>query len=243
MRCSTCGLDLADHIEICPSCGRATLGPVSNPASEPITASAVIYLFAAEFAEPKAGSHKVVCSQAEVRLRSLVNVMLCGAFLSLSADGIVELGPGQRKGLVFAKSSVVAKPLGTNAQIDRGLEGEILATLAGHADGMSAWDIVRKILGRRSMEPYSVILAIAEDDALRSGYLVEQKDVSVAERTLGGRAIRKPMTPRCDQIATLSGRTLGVKQMMAEFKESNGPLYDLLSKEIDGAIEAAYRSS
>lgn len=243
MRCSTCGLDLANQVEACPSCGEAVPALATISRSQPTTTSTIIYLFGGEFAEPKVGSHKVVCSQAEVRLRSLVNVMFCGAFLALSADGIVELAPGQRKGLMFTKSSVVAKLLSASHQMDSGLEGEIATTLAGHGDGMSAWDIVRKILGRRSMEPYSVILAIAENDALHCGYMVEQKDVSVAERTLGGRAIRKAMTPLCNEIATLAERMLTVKQTVADFKELNGPLYEMLSKEIDGAIEAAYRSS
>ncbi len=237
MNCAKCGAEVPDRSDYCPSCGdRADRG-------SSLTASDIVQLFADRFAEVRDEGYDAPCSGVKVRLRTLVNTMLAGAFVALAESGFLNLTKAQKKGL-FTKSDVVQiSVLDASKASLAGIEKGLWDTLLANPTRTTAGEIVRRLVGQKTMEPFSTVTGLSIENARAAGYYRQLEQMSVAVRAMAGKTIPVPLTPICDRIASLSGRADEVKRMLDRFEAANPEVYTLLHSEVDRTIQSVYRMS
>lgn len=204
-----------------------------------LTESDIILLFAADFAEPQVEGYEVPCSSAQVKLSSLVREMITTAFVSLASRRTLELGIGKKKHLFSEHRTVFASLSGGGPPEGAGLEGAILRQLRPREAENSARDVVSRVVGSTTIEPYSAIVEMSMDNAASAGYFEEQARTGTAA-FLGKRTLPKLFLPRCERIAALAPRVDQVNRMREDFKKDNPELYEVLYEDIEKSVRAAY---
>ncbi len=204
-----------------------------------ITDSDVVLMFAGQFAELQKDGYQAPSSDDQVSLSSLVREMLATTFISLAVNGAIELTPGQKNRLFSEHKTVFVERSGQPPEEASGLEAAILGHLKGKAGEDSVRDVVGRIVGSTTIEPYSAILEISMDNACREGYF-EQVERTGTAAFLGRKTLPKLFQPRCDRIAGLAARAQEVIAMREKFKDEHPELYEVLYEDIEKSVRSAY---
>ncbi|MDP2661930.1 MAG: hypothetical protein Q8R28_14485 [Dehalococcoidia bacterium] len=203
------------------------------------TDSDIVMMFAGAFAEPQEDGFEVPCSGARVNLSALVREMLITAFLSLAVRDVIGLTIGKKKHL-FSEHQTVYVALNQEAERSLpGLEGAILKSLRPKVSENSARDVVSRVVGSTTIEPYSALVEISMENAAGAGYFDEQARTGTAA-FLGKRTLPKLFQPRCERIAALAPQVEDVRRMRDDFKSQHPDLYEVLREDIEKSVRAAY---
>lgn len=216
------------------------MSPPERPTGESApNDSDIVLMFADQFAEPQDGGYQAPCSQASVSLSSLAREMLATAFISLALKGAIELTPGKKKRLFSEHKTVFVERKGEPADSPTGIDSAILGHLKGKAGEDSVRDVVGRIVGSTTIEPYSAILEMSMDNACRAGYF-EQVERTGTAAFLGKKTLPKLFQPRCDRIAGLASRAPEVTAMREKFKGEHPELFEVLYEDVEKSVRSAY---
>lgn len=204
-----------------------------------LTDSDIVLMYARDFAEEQEDGFEAPCSGVPVKLSSLVREMLTTAFLSLASKQVIELSVGKKKHLFSEHQTAFVAANGESPATPSGLEGAILKHLRPKAAENSARDVVSRIVGSTTIEPYSAIVEMSMDNAARAGYFEEQARTGTAA-FLGRKTLPRLFLPRCERIATLTPRVGAIKRMRDTFRNDHGELYEVLYEDIEKSVRAAY---
>lgn len=201
--------------------------------------SDIVLMFARDFAEEQEDGYEAPCTDAQVKLSSLVKEMLMTAFLSLAGNRAIELSLGKKKHLFSEHRAAFVAGKAEAEVAPAGLEGAILKNLRPRVEENSARDVVSRIVGSTTIEPYSAIIEMSMDNAARAGYFEEQPRTGTAA-FLGKKTLPRLFTPRCERIATLLPRVAEVKRVRGTFKNNHPELHEVLFEDIEKSVRAAY---
>ncbi len=248
MKCSRCGNDVLTPASACPACGQplqpdASTTQVHSATVSRLNASDIVLMFGDHFAEWKEEGYKVPCSQVEVGFSSLVVAMVTAALASLAGEGLVGVAKGQKKGFLFKSDVVVVSKQKEPTEAKEGVEGKILTSLTGDAQKDSLRDVVRRILGQSTMDPYTVILGQAMEHAHQAGFFVEDEKASPIVKFLAGKTVATPLSPLCDRITAVAGEVHKMQALLESFKSQNTDLCAVIAADIKKSINTAYIQS
>ncbi|MDO8692119.1 MAG: hypothetical protein Q7R39_19280 [Dehalococcoidia bacterium] len=203
------------------------------------TDSDIVMMFAGDFVEPQEDGFEVPCSGARVNLSALVREMLTTTFLSLASRDVIGLTVGKKKHL-FSEHQTVYVALNQEAVGPLpGLEGAVLKGLRLKASENSVRDVVSRVVGSTTIEPYSAIVEICMENAAGAGYFEEQARTGTAA-FLGKRTLPKLFQPRCERIGGLAPQVEAVRRLRDDFKSEHPDLYEVLHEDIEKSVRAAY---
>ncbi len=213
--------------------------PDAETPNQGITDCDIIMMFGNAFVEPQEDGFEVPCSSARVNLSALVREMLTTAFLSLALREVIGLTVGKKKHLFSEHQTVYVALDGETGGRRPGLEGAILKSLRPKSSENSVRDVVSRVVGATTIEPYSALIQISMENAAGAGYFEEQPRTGTAA-FLGKRTLPKVFESDCEKIATLAPRVEDVKRMRDDFKSQHPDLYEVLHEDIEKSVRAAY---
>lgn len=204
-----------------------------------LTASDIVLMFAGEFAETQEDGYQAPCSEAQVKLTSLVREMLTTAFVSLAKSGIIQMKIGKQKRLFSERQTLFVTRAGDPSVTSGGLEGAILAHLTSQEGQDSVRYVIGRVVGSTTIEPYSAIVEISTENACRAGYFRQQERTGTAA-FLGKRTLPRLFEPLCDRISSLVGRVHEVQEMRQDFEIERSELYGMLRQDVEKSVRSAY---
>jgi hypothetical protein len=196
--------------------------------------SIIIHAYADAIVETRnRGGVDVPCRDVKVKKRDLAATAVTAAFIGLAERAHLRLTLGKRRALLGLRKrpTALVEPLGAAGSVG-GLEGDLLASLSA----TPAADPVRAVIERMlpiSADPWGDVIARVEEEMLEKGYFLEGERKQVAKFFLG-----KKLAPDCQRIAALEEQVPSVREMLDDFRQKDGALYEQLLKDVRQGIKA-----
>lgn len=246
MRCSRCGSEVLTPTSSCPSCGETLQAQSPNAAifnPSLLNASDIVLLFGDRFAKLSDEGYRVPCSQVEVSVSSLVVATVTAALASLAGEGLISVAKGLKKGFLFKSEAAMIRKEKNPESPRAGLEGRILANISGDEQKDSLKDIIKRLLGQSTMDPYTVVLSQAMEHAHQAGFFVEDDKAPPIMKFMAGKTVATPLSPLCDRIKGVAGEAPKVQALLEAFKGQSPDLYALIGKDVKKTIDSVYIQS
>ena len=246
MRCTSCGSEAPAGARFCTNCG-ASFSPVAttpgvrpSPTALPVAPSGFVYLFGDRFAgrdKLLSAGEKLPCSDVKVQKKELVQAMFRAAFASLERDGHLSLTLGQKKALLFKTSAVFVTLNRREVQESGGLETRILHALTGDPRRDCVEEVVGRVIGEDSIDPWGVVIDQTREYLLQHGYFVEGERGGLGKFIPG-----RKLLPQCERIIALQRHLSAVQALLEGLPSRDSALNKQLCEDIKRGIALRYET-
>ncbi len=174
---------------------------------------------------------EVPTHSVKINRDQLAQMVLVADFVGLQQAGAIDLSISTSKLLFISTETVLVKKL---KDVMAGpVSQAILKQITGDPKKDSAKNIVYRLLGRDSVDPYSVAANWSVQSLLKNGYYHEEQRGKIAQVVAGSKKL-----PNREQLATLEASAHHVASALKDFEMKSPAIYKRLKDDVLAALRS-----
>jgi hypothetical protein len=192
----------------------------------------VVYAYGHLFAgEARVLGLEAPLHEGKLNREQLAQMVLVADFVGLERAGAVELSLSTGKLLFISTESVLARKLKDvpSGPVARAIQAQITGDLK--KDGVK--NIVYRLLGRDSVDPYGEVVGWAQQSLLKNGYYHEEERGRIAQMVAGSKKV-----PKREQLASLEPAARTVESALKAEETRQPAVYKRLKQDVLDALRS-----